>query len=135
MIDINIRLTFFSIIIFFNSCKNDPSLVSELFEEKEFPIEIIEQSKLIHTENGLIKIEINANKIERFMDDSPRLLFSEGFEVIFYDNSANIISNLKAENAVVDDINKIMKAFFLPKNLRKQKNINKVKGRKLNKKS
>ena len=49
-------------------------------------------------------------KIERFIDDSPRLLFSEGFEVIFYDNSSNIISTLKAENADVDEVNRIMRA-------------------------
>lgn len=61
-------------------------------------------------ENGLIKLEIIANKIERFIDDSPRLLFSNGFEVIFYDDSSNVISNLKAKNAIVDEINNIMRA-------------------------
>jgi LPS export ABC transporter protein LptC len=82
--------------------------VSELFEDKNLPIEIIEKSNLIHTENGLIKIEIIANKIERFVDDSPRLLFSDGFEVVFYDDSSNVISNLKGKNAIVDEINNIM---------------------------
>ena len=81
-----------------------------LFEDKNLPIEIIEKSNLIHTENGLIKIEIIANKIERFVDDSPRLLFSDGFEVVFYDDSSNVISNLKAKNAIVDEINNIMRA-------------------------
>ena len=104
------RFTLISLLLLFISCTNDPHLVSELFEDKNLPIEIIEKSKLIHTENGLIKIEIIANKIERFVDDSPRLLFSDGFEVVFYDDSSNVISNLKAKNAVVDEINNIMRA-------------------------
>ena len=104
------RFTLISLLLLFISCTNDPHLVSELFEDKNLPIEIIEKSNLIHTENGLIKIEIIANKIERFVDDSPRLLFSDGFEVVFYDDSSNVISNLKAKNAVVDEINNIMRA-------------------------
>ena len=104
------RLAFISFLFMFVSCTNDPHLVSELFEDKKLPIEIIEKSNLIHTENGLIKLEIIANKIERFIDDSPRLLFSEGFEVIFYGNSSNIISTLKANNADVDEVNSIMRA-------------------------
>ena len=104
------RLAFISFLFMFISCTNDPHLVSELFEDKNLPIEIIEKSNLIHTENGLIKIEIIANKIERFVDDSPRLLFSDGFEVVFYDDSTNVISNLKAKNAIVDEINNIMRA-------------------------
>ena len=104
------RLAFISFLSIFISCANDPNLVSELFEDQNVPIEIIEKSNLIHTENGLIKLEIIASKIERFIDDSPRLLFSEGFEVIFYDNSSNIISTLKANNADVDEVNSIMRA-------------------------
>ena len=83
------RFTLISLLLLFISCTNDPHLVSELFEDKNLPIEIIEKSNLIHTENGLIKIEIIANKIERFVDDSPRLLFSDGFEVVFYDLSTD----------------------------------------------
>ena len=97
------RFTFISLLFLSTSCTNDPHLVSELFEDKNLPIEIIEKSNLIHTENGLIKLE-------RFVDDSSRLLFSNGFEVIFYDDSSNIISNLKAKNAIVDEVNNIMRA-------------------------
>ncbi len=104
------RFAFIFLLFLSISCTNDPHLVSELFEDQNLPIEIIEESNLIHTENGLIKLEIITNKIERFVDDSPRLLFSNGFEVIFYDDSSNVISNLKAKNAIVDEINNIMMA-------------------------
>ena len=92
------------------SCKNDPLLVNEFFGEDEIPVEIIEKSKLIHTENGCVELEINANRIQRFIGDNPRLIFSDGFEVIFYNDSAKVISNLSALNAVVDEINNLMSA-------------------------
>ena len=92
------------------SCKNDPLLVNEFFSEDEIPVEIIEKSKLIHTENGYVELEINANKIQRFIGDNPRLIFSDGFEVVFYNDSAKVISNLSARNAVVDEIYNLMSA-------------------------
>ncbi len=97
-------------IVFCFSCKNDPLLVNEFFSEDEIPVEIIEKSKLIHTENGYVELEINANKIQRFIGDNPRLIFSDGFEVVFYNDSAKVISNLSARNAVVDEINNLMSA-------------------------
>ena len=105
------RSIVFFIIILFNACKNDPLLVKELFLDLELPIELIEKSRLIHTENGIIQLEINANKIERFnKDNTSKLIFSEGFEVIFYDNDANYLSNLSAKDEVVDENNNIMEA-------------------------
>jgi len=105
------RWIVFFIIIFFISCKNDPLLVQELFSDVELPIEIIEKSKLIQTENGIIQLEINANKIERYNGvNNSKLIFSEGFEVVFYDNNSNILSNLSAKNAVIDEKNNIMEA-------------------------
>lgn len=94
----------------FFSCKNDPLLVNEFFDEDEIPVEIIEKSKLIHTENGFVELEINASIIQRFIGDNPRLIFSDGFEVVFYNDSAKVISNLSARNAVVDEINNLMSA-------------------------
>ena len=38
------RLAFISFLFMFVSCTNDPHLVSELFEDKKLPIEIIEES-------------------------------------------------------------------------------------------
>ena len=104
------RWIVFLMVAFCFSCKNDPLLVNEFFSEDELPVEIIEKSKLIHTENGFVEIEINASKIQRFIGDHPRLIFTDGFEVIFYDDSAKIVSNLSAWNAVVDEINHLMSA-------------------------
>ena len=63
---------------------------------------------MTHTEDGIIKLQIDAKKIERYLGDSSRLDFSNGFNVNFYNNLGNITSNLSALNAVVDEKNNIM---------------------------
>ena len=104
------RLIFFFISIIFFSCQNNPDLVNDLFQTKAFPVEVISKSKMIHTEEGEIKLEIIANKIERFVGDSARLSFSNGFNVAFYNSSGNVTSNLFAKNAIVDEKNNLMTA-------------------------
>ena len=94
----------------FFSCQNNPNLVNDLFQTKAFPVEVISKSKMIHTEEGEIKLEIIANKIERFVGDSARLIFSNGFNVTFYNSSGNVTSNLFAKKAIVDEKNNLMTA-------------------------
>ena len=96
------RLIIFFISLMFFSCQNNPNLVNDLFQTKAFPVEVISKSKMIHTEEGEIKLEIIANKIERFVGDSARLSFSNGFNVTFY--------NLFAKKAIVDEKNNLMTA-------------------------
>ena len=104
------RLIIFFISLMFFSCQNNPDLVNDLFQTKAFPVEVISKSKMIHTEDGEIKLEIIANKIERFVGDSARLSFSNGFNVTFYNRSGNVTSNLFAKNAFVDEKNNLMTA-------------------------
>ena len=85
-------------------------MVNNLFFTEDFPLEVIKKSKLIHTEEGKIKLEVNAEKIERYAGENPNLIFSHGFNVIFYNNSGKIISNLTANSAIVDEKNNIMTA-------------------------
>ena len=101
---------FLFLILFFSSCQNDPSLVKDLFAIENYPLEVIKNSKLIHTEDGKIKLEITADKIERFVGEESILKFTNGFNVIFYNNSGEITSDLTAQEAVIDEKNKIMTA-------------------------
>jgi LPS export ABC transporter protein LptC len=102
-------ILFFSFLFFNYSCKNDASQVKNFYQENH-PIEIIEDAELIHTEFGNIKLKIKAEKIERFVKDNPRLVFSNNIEVIFFDKSSDTISNLKANKAVIDETSKLMEA-------------------------
>ncbi len=92
------------------SCTNDPKLVQDFVRGKEQPIEQIKEAEILHTENGKIKVKIVANKIERFQNQHPGLIFSEGMEVYFYNDSSNLQSVLMANHASIDENKKIMVA-------------------------
>ena len=101
---------FFLLSIVLCSCSNNSELVKEFIATENLPIEKIEDAEMLHTENGVLKVKIIATTIKRFKDISLQLVFSNGVEVIFYNDSGSVKSILKSENAVVDEINNIMTA-------------------------
>tara|TARA_B100001142_G_scaffold247444_2_gene247194 strand:- start:880 stop:1413 length:534 start_codon:yes stop_codon:yes gene_type:complete len=96
-------------IIFF-SCSNNPESVKEFITKEHLPIEKIEGATMLHTENGLLKVKITASTIKRFQEIQPEVVFSNGVEVIFYNDSGLVNSVLKAENAEINESNKLMTA-------------------------
>ena len=92
------------------ACTNDPKLVQDFVSDKEKAIEQITEAELLHTENGKIKVRIVANKIERFQNQQPGLIFSKYMEVYFYNDSSDLRSTLMANDASIDEDKKIMLA-------------------------
>ena len=90
------------VLILFISCQNNTSDIQE-FVEQEFPVEIIEDAELIHTEFGKIKVKISAKKIERFINSNPRLVFTDSIVVIFFDRNSDTLSNLQANKALINE--------------------------------
>jgi len=101
---------FFFLSVILIACTNDPKLVQEFVSDKEQAIEQIKGAELLHTENGKTKVRIVAGKIERFQNRQPQLIFSEHLEVYFYNDSSQLQSTLKADNASIDEETKIMLA-------------------------
>ena len=99
---------FFSILI--TSCTNDPKLVQEFVIDKPLPVEQIKKAQLLHTENGMLKVKVLANIIERYQDVQPALIFSDHLEVYFYNDSSKLQSTLLANYASIDEDKKIMLA-------------------------
>ena len=96
----------FSIILF--SCSNDPELVRAFIITENLPIEKIDEAEILHTEHGILKVKILASNARRFKNIQPELVFSNGLEVIFYNDAGLVKSVPKAENGQIDEIKKIM---------------------------
>jgi len=96
----------FSIILY--SCSNSPQLVKEFIDLEYLPIEEIKEAEMLHTHNGFLRVKVIANTIKRFKDVQPSLIFSDGLEVIFYNDSGKVQSFLTAESAKIDETNNIM---------------------------
>ena len=103
------RLFLFLLVVLF-SCTNDPKLVQDFVRDKKQPVEQIKGALLLHTENGKVKVKVVANNIERFQDIQPSLIFSNHLEVHFYNDSSQLQSTLKADDASIDEETKIMLA-------------------------
>ena len=103
------RLFFFFLVVL-SSCTNDPKLVQDFVRDKKQPVEQIKGALLLHTEKGKVKVKVVANNIERFQDIQPSLIFSNHLEVHFYNDSSQLQSTLKADDASIDEETKIMLA-------------------------
>ena len=72
---------------------------------------VINDLEIKHNKNGLLKIKIIASKIQRYQFKEPSLVFSDNFTVYFYNDSSKVESILQAEEATLNENDKIMKAF------------------------
>ena len=108
MIKYTILLFFLNTLLF--SCSNDPEIVKTFISKEGLPIEQSKKVKIIQTEYGLIKIKLEAEKIERFIEPKEVLKISNGLRVEFYNESVELISVLLAETAILDQKSEIMKA-------------------------
>ena len=101
---------FFLLSIVLCSCSNNSELVKEFIAIENLLIEEIEGAEMLHTEKGVLKVKIIATTIKRFKNMHPQLVFSNGLEVIFYNDSGGVESVLKAQSAEVNEINNVMTA-------------------------
>ena len=99
---------FYIVVMFFYSCSNDPQLITEFITKEDLPIEQMENVEILHTEKGVLQIKIIANNINRFENTKPKLVFSDGLQVIFYNDSGLVSSLLKAVNAEVNEDDNVM---------------------------
>ena len=94
--------------LLFCSCSNNPEIVKEFINTDNIAIERIEGAEILQTQKGILNVKITAETIERFDNIQPHLVFSNGFEVVFYCDSGLVKSILQAKDAEIDEINNIM---------------------------
>ncbi len=105
------RLFIFLPLLLLIACANDPKEVQEFITDEEQVIEQLKEAELLHTENGKIKVRIVAAKIKRFQNKEPKLVFSDKIKVLFYDDSSQVQTTLIAENATINEQEKLMTAY------------------------
>lgn len=96
--------------IVFCSCSNTNESIKDFITLEKSAIETITEAEILHTENGILKVKINSNKIERYHEKEPQIVLTNGIEIFFYSDSAEIKSTLTADRAELDKKNKIMTA-------------------------
>ena len=104
------QIFFFICVFLVFSCSNDTKELEKYIEKEKVSNESMDTVTISHTENGILKVKINANKLERFSKPESIVRISNSLEVFFYDSKEKIKSFLSAKNAEINETTNIMTA-------------------------
>ena len=95
----------------FFSCKNDIEIINTLTRVTDLPTESIHHVESIYSDSAKIQIRIKAAELRRYGNASePYMEFPRGIEVLFYDDQAQVSSQLTANFAVYYEMQKLWEA-------------------------
>lgn len=106
------RFSFYILfLIYFSSCENSKENIINFISSEEIPLEELTHSEIMYTENGMIKVKIMSNKMQRFVNDEDRVKLFDGVHFDFYRlDVENQKSVLTSEIATINNTTNIMKA-------------------------
>lgn len=98
------RLYFFllascSLLVFF-SCQNDLQTIDLVISGKDSPSETMKNPEIIYSDSGKVVMKLTGSELERYSGEDPHIVFPKGINMIFYDDSMNVNSTLKAEYGI-----------------------------------
>lgn len=102
---------FIFFLICFSSCENSKDNISNFISYKELPVEELTYSEIIYTENGMLKVKVMSNKMQRFVNDEDRVELFDAVHFDFYRlDVENQKSVLTSESAIINNTTNIMTA-------------------------
>jgi len=95
----------------FFSCKNDIEIINTLTTVSDFPTESIQHLESIYSDSAKIQIRIKAAEVKRYGNaNEPYMEFPKGIEVLFYNDQAEVSSQLTANFAIYYETEKLWEA-------------------------
>lgn len=83
------------------SCENSIEKINLITSEKELPFETTRNAVLIYSDSAIIKLRLSAGKVENYIsEEKPYTEFTEGMEMIFYNDDLTRESQLTANYAI-----------------------------------
>ena len=104
------------------ACSSDLEKIKEIqiVSEESYPVESLQNAKLIYSDSAIVRVVLNATQMNRFMGDEPFLEITNGLKVQFFNTSGNKESELLAQYAKIDEEKNLMEVL----NTVKLKNVN-----------
>lgn len=84
--------------------------ITELTFDEQAPVQSAKEIELIYSDSGKIVLKLQAPLFYRYLNESPRIEFPDGFKITFYDRQMNISAELTAKYGVSWEDSKIMEA-------------------------
>lgn len=81
----------------FVSCENDLGKIQRVTATDDTPSEIVNGLRMMFSDSGSVKFEINANRMERYTGDDERQLFKNDFTINFFGGRDHKVATLSAE--------------------------------------
>ena len=106
-----VYLKLFSLFVLLISCENTQKNINQFVNSDEYPVEVLSDSEIQYTENGLLKVRVISKNMQRFVEEDDRIELSGGVHVDFYKlNQNNKKSKLFSENAIINNSKNLMLA-------------------------
>ncbi len=110
---------------FLSSCQTDIQTINQFPVGKDLPSEIMKDAEIIYSDSAKVKMKLTGPKLERYSGEKPHIIFPDGVNILFYDNSMKVNSHLKADYGIRYEADEIMEA-------KRNVEVVNVKGQKLN---
>ena len=103
-----VSLKLFSLFVLLISCENTQKNINQFVNADEYPVEVLTDSEIQYTENGLLKVRVTSKNMQRFIEEDDRVELS-GVYVDFYKlNQNNKKSKLFSENFIINNSKNLM---------------------------
>ena len=66
-------LKLFSLFALLFSCENTQQNINQFVEGDELPVEVLTDSEIQYTENGLLKVRVTSKNMQRFIEEEDRI--------------------------------------------------------------
>jgi LPS export ABC transporter protein LptC len=85
----------------------------------------MKDAEIIYSDSAVVKMKLTGPKLDRYSGEKPHIIFPQGMNILFYDDSMKVISRLKADYGIRYESDGIMEA-------KRNVEVINVKGQKLN---
>ena len=94
-----------------NACENDIEKIHKLSDEMDVPKISGKTIEVMYSDSAKVKVRILAASFRQFPDvDRPYMEFPEGLEVVFFDDSLEVESEIRADYAIYYTDERLWKA-------------------------
>jgi LPS export ABC transporter protein LptC len=115
----------FALLLLLQSCINDMPAVDLVISEKDRPAVTMNDVDIMYSDSAKVKMKLSGAKMDRYEGEKPHIVFPNGVDILFYDDSMKLTSQLKADYGIRYESTEEMEA-------KKNVEVVNVKGEKLN---
>ena len=97
-------------LLVFTSCQTDIQTINQLNVGKGLPSETMKDAEIVYSDSGKVKMKLTGSRLDRYSGERPHIIFPQGVNILFYDDSLKVNSHLKADYGIRYEADGLMEA-------------------------